>query len=81
MYADFCHLVSEGKNIRFTKEHARDLMLQTRLRCIGLGDQSYRVSNFCLFTCPWCLGFDLVVKHTRPSSLGSVGLAGIFNQD
>jgi len=42
MYADFPHLVSEGKNIRFTKEHARDLMLQTRLRSIGLGDQSYR---------------------------------------
>ncbi|OJA15022.1 hypothetical protein AZE42_05246 [Rhizopogon vesiculosus] len=40
MYAEFCHLVSEGK-IRFTEDHARALMLQTRLRCIGLGDQSY----------------------------------------
>jgi hypothetical protein len=46
MYADFGHLVSEDKNIRFTEEHARTLMLQTRLRSIGLGDQSYKVSKF-----------------------------------
>ena len=45
MYADFRHLISGGKN-HFTEEHARALMLKTRLRSIGLGDQSYRVSNF-----------------------------------
>ncbi|KAG1781999.1 hypothetical protein EV702DRAFT_1239159 [Suillus placidus] len=50
MYADFSHLASEGKAIRFTEEHARALMLQTRLRSIGIGDQSYTVSLFC-FCC------------------------------
>lgn len=32
---------NEGKATRFTEEHARTLMLQTRLRSIGIGDQSY----------------------------------------
>ncbi|KAG2104066.1 uncharacterized protein F5147DRAFT_704904 [Suillus discolor] len=32
---------SEGKASRFTEEHARALMLQTHLRSIGIGDQSY----------------------------------------
>ncbi|KAG1836091.1 hypothetical protein DFJ58DRAFT_819685 [Suillus subalutaceus] len=41
MYADFSHLSSEGKATRFTEEHARALMFQTRLRSIGIGDQSY----------------------------------------
>lgn len=41
MYADFSHLSSEGKVTRFTEEQARALMLQTRLRSIGIGDQSY----------------------------------------
>ncbi|KAG2055526.1 hypothetical protein BDR06DRAFT_953807 [Suillus hirtellus] len=41
MYADSSHLKSEGKAGRFTEEQARALMLQTRLRSIGLGDQSY----------------------------------------
>lgn len=80
MYADFGHLVSEGKNIRFTEEHARTLMLQTRLRSIGLGDQSYKVSKFR----PWCLGFDLVVerlRHSHSCSSGPVGPAEMFSQD
>ncbi|KAG1746389.1 hypothetical protein EDB19DRAFT_355896 [Suillus lakei] len=41
MYAELSHLASEGRAIRFTEEHARALMLQTRLRSIGIGDQSY----------------------------------------
>ncbi|KAG1824413.1 uncharacterized protein BJ212DRAFT_523497 [Suillus subaureus] len=41
MYADFSHLSSEGIATRFTEGHARALMLQTRLRSIGIGDQSY----------------------------------------
>jgi hypothetical protein len=49
MYADFSHFNSEGKATRFTEEHARTLMLQTRLRSIGIGDQSYTVSLFILF--------------------------------
>lgn len=41
MYADSSHLISEGKASRFNEEQARALMLQTRLRSIGIGDQSY----------------------------------------
>jgi len=80
MYADFCHLVSEGKNIRFTEDHARALMLQTRLRSVGLGDQSYRVSKICPICVPAVFGaLDLVVewlRHSHPSFFrvsGSVG--------
>ncbi|KAG2065242.1 hypothetical protein BDR04DRAFT_1083367 [Suillus decipiens] len=41
LYADVSHLSGEGKTTRFTEEHARALMLQTHLRSIGIGDQSY----------------------------------------
>ncbi|KAG0708640.1 hypothetical protein DFH29DRAFT_891266 [Suillus ampliporus] len=40
-YTNFPRLPSEGKRIRFTEEQARALMLQTQLRSIGIGDQSY----------------------------------------
>jgi hypothetical protein len=41
MYADLSYLASEGNATRFTEEHARALMLHTRLRSIGIGDRSY----------------------------------------
>lgn len=56
MYADSSHLISEGKASRFTEEQARALMLQTRLRSIGIGDQSYTVSLFCSCWAPLVFG-------------------------
>jgi hypothetical protein len=59
MYADFSYLASEGKATRFTEEHARALMLQTRLRSIGIGDQSYTVSLRCSRCMPSVVGLWL----------------------
>ena len=68
MYAEFSHLASEGKGVRFTKEHARALMLQTQLRCIRLGNDSYMVSILCFARGVWKLrpGSPSFVRNSLP---------------
>ncbi|KAG1723125.1 uncharacterized protein EDB91DRAFT_183771 [Suillus paluster] len=71
MYTYFSHPASDGKRIRFTEEQARALMLQTRLRNIGIGDQSY-IGRWVRRECSAKITQDIVQENVVFEVVGDV---------